>query len=284
MKIRYFLLIICIVYFSNAQEFDRGFISLTVDGITVDVPVQKVVYTETDGIIVNAVGRITEPSYALCMFTLTLSRLTSDPRDLCLEKCWLSVEYLDTSPDVLYLSFGFQHPDAFYSSQNESRTMKIMRSNKTDLRISNIAIQKGTITIAGTFSGSFFYLGETGICHLNIQKGNFHITCGEPITRVAAFEDKTIPTLSDYGILPSQNISAEPAEYTAPFEEESYTDTQVISPEQDSSTSNSTAPQQKQIRGTTRIDRTTPSEIKGSRNPHAPPGNNSGTRTSGFRR
>jgi hypothetical protein len=244
MKIRYLLLLAFISFSSFAQGVDHGNISFTISRMDIQVPIDSISYSQDNEITIRAFGYTTEPSSTIIILSIVLQRLSTDPQDLNLEKCWISLDHRNNFADDFYLSFGFEDFFAFYSSRTEQGgTVKKIQATSSSLFISKIEAIDNRIVLEGYFACSFINIHSGRIEPVEIQNAHFALVAMEAQTIATAAEENVSPSPFDPSILPpSSSAESSPIQSTS-MEEEIFSDPGVPSQNQIQPSPNTSTPQ-----------------------------------------
>ena len=94
MNARFILLIAAIPSFILSQETNHGSISLMIADETLEIPVNQISVSKDNGINIQAFGKTTEPTISSALLSLSFFKLTNDPTDLNIIKCFFTVSHL----------------------------------------------------------------------------------------------------------------------------------------------------------------------------------------------
>jgi hypothetical protein len=169
---------ICLLVFicssSFAQPIDHGYISLTLCGKNIRIPIERISYNNRDDITLRAFGRTTEPSCNTIALSIVLHKLSTDLQDMNTKKSWLSLESKNDAGKNFYISFGFGVPFSFYRMSHEQFDyVDMIQTTDAQFHISDIECQNNIMTLTGDFSSSHVYYIEEHREIIVIQDGQF---------------------------------------------------------------------------------------------------------------
>jgi hypothetical protein len=216
MKARFILLFAAIPSFIFSQETNHGSISLMIADETLEIPVSQISVSRENGINIQAFGKTTEPTISSTLLSLSFFRLTTNPTDLNLTKCLLTISRLQNNMNTLYLSFGFKDAPMFYYEKYEldSKTWKFLTDN-TMVHILSIITKFRNQFITGRFASVFIAYDKKGRIkkRIEISNGQFTLIIESPniiVPKIVERPMETILTLSPPEIEPDFNLPTFP--------------------------------------------------------------------------
>jgi hypothetical protein len=201
---------------ASGKSFDHGYISFALAEKNIRIPVEEVYYDHAYDITLRAFCRITEPTRMTMILTLVIHNSSSDPDDIDIKNCWLSLEQKNDNSDDFYLSFGFNDSLAFYSTQKESKSdVRKVRTEKTELMISKFEQRSNYIVVAGDFASRHLDKRNGNANSIDIRNGHFSLLAAEDeIPPAIADVYSTVPTIEDQAPTSADDVSVSASENT----------------------------------------------------------------------